>query len=311
MAKKPGNRATPCAAKPKPTIWPGLDYAGLLGSAETLHTDVTTLPARTQELESLTGQLYTSWDKILVDLRDRKSGGMRDYEEELRTVKTKFPDAAGKDGVTTSDDSWARFHAPRTRFAENNIGMSVAHKPVGKYDTEADEVAEPAGFAYMAPVGRAQPVWLLGPQQRRQLLGILRAIRADARSVVGTQLPADSQSYEWESYRTARSSGQTYYGRDEAAQRAQIRHARHLHATALRREPLCAQRRRIQQLEICQRQLAQGRKRRRTYLWFGFEAAQFRRLQAAQHTQLSPQLPATFRRPVLRPAALADCGTAS
>ena len=58
----------------------GLDYAGLLGSAETLHTDVTTLPARTQELQSLTGQIYTSWDKVLVDLRDRKSGGARDFQ---------------------------------------------------------------------------------------------------------------------------------------------------------------------------------------------------------------------------------------
>ena len=61
----------------------GLNYAGLLTSAETLHTDVTALPARTTELQSLTGQLYTSWDKVLVDLRDRKSGGSRDYEEEI------------------------------------------------------------------------------------------------------------------------------------------------------------------------------------------------------------------------------------
>ncbi|HUE02035.1 MAG TPA: hypothetical protein VMR62_20870 [Bryobacteraceae bacterium] len=194
----------------------GLDYAGLLGSAETLHTNVTTLPARTQELQSLTGQLYTSWDKILVDLRDRKSGGTRDYEEEVRTVKTTFPDAAGKDGTTTSNESWVEVARDTYRARGDNIGMSIEHKPVGKYDNEVDEVAEPAGFAYMAPVGERNQygywdhsgggnfwIWYGQYSLLRDLLW-----GHSYRPIPG---------YEWESYRTARSSGQTYYGRDAAA----------------------------------------------------------------------------------------------
>jgi hypothetical protein len=194
----------------------GLDYAGLLTSAETLHTDATSLPARTQELQSLTGQLYTSWDKVLVDLRDRKSGGSRDYEEEIRTVKTKFPDAAGKGGVTNSDEAWVEIPRATYQVCENNIGMSIAHKPVGKYDAEVDEVAEPAGFAYMAPVGERNQYgyWDHGSGGN---FWVFYGQYALLRDLLWGHSYRPIPSYEWESYRTARCSGQTYYGRDEAA----------------------------------------------------------------------------------------------
>ncbi len=194
----------------------GLDYAGLLGSAETLHTDVTTLPARTQELQSLTGQLYTSWDKILVDLRDRKSGGARDYEEEVRTVKTTFPDAAGKDGTTTSNESWVEVARDTYRAREDNIGMSIEHKPVGKYDNEVDEVAEPAGFAYMAPVGERNQYGYWDHSGGGNFW-IWYGQYALLRDLLWGHSYRPIPGYEWESYRTARSSGQTYYGRDEGA----------------------------------------------------------------------------------------------
>jgi hypothetical protein len=194
----------------------GLDYAGLLGSAETLHAGVATLPVRTTELETLTGQLYTSWDKLLVDLRDRKSGGSRDYEEEVRTVKTKFPDATGKDGVTNSEEAWVEIPRSTYQVSENNIGMSVAHKPVGKYDSEADEVPEPAGFAYMAPVGERNQYGYWDHSGGGNFW-VFYGQYALMRDLLWGHSYRPIPSYEWESYRTARSSGQTYYGRDEAA----------------------------------------------------------------------------------------------
>jgi hypothetical protein len=193
----------------------GLDYAGLLTSAETLHTDATALPVRTAELQSLNGQLYTSWDKVLVDLRDRKSGGVRDYEEEIRTVKTKFPDAAGTNGVTTSDEAWLEIPPATYKVSENNIGMSIAHKPVGKYDTEVDEVPEPAGFAYMAPVGQRNQYGYWDHNSGGNFW-VFYGQYALMRDLFWGHSYRPIPSYEWESYRTARSSGQTYYGRDEA-----------------------------------------------------------------------------------------------
>ena len=194
----------------------GLDYAALLTSAETLHTDGTSLPTRTQELETLSGQLYTSWDKVLVDLRDRKSGGSRDYEEEVRTIRTKFPDATGKDGTTTSEENWVEVSRATYQTNERNIGMSIAHKPVGKYDSEIDEVAEPAGFAYMAPVGERNQYGYWDHSGGGNFW-VWYGQYALLRDLLWGHSYRPIPSYEWESYRTARSSGQTYYGRDEAA----------------------------------------------------------------------------------------------
>lgn len=194
----------------------GLDYAALLTSAEALHNDATALPARSEELQSLTGQLYTSWDKVLVDLRDRKSGGSRDYEEEVRTIRTKFPDAAGKDGTTTSGEAWVEVARATYEVNEKNIGMSIAHKPVGKYDSEVDEVAEPAGFAYMAPAGERNQYGYWDHSSGGNFW-VWYGQYALLRDLLWGHSYRPIPSYEWESYRTARSSGQTYYGRDEAA----------------------------------------------------------------------------------------------
>ncbi|HMD70657.1 MAG TPA: hypothetical protein VKF41_04905, partial [Bryobacteraceae bacterium] len=46
----------------------GLDFAVLLGAADSLKTSAATLPQKTAELQSLSGQLYDSWDKLLVDM---------------------------------------------------------------------------------------------------------------------------------------------------------------------------------------------------------------------------------------------------
>jgi hypothetical protein len=40
----------------------GLDFAVLLGAADSLKTNAATLPQKTGELQALSGQLYDSWD---------------------------------------------------------------------------------------------------------------------------------------------------------------------------------------------------------------------------------------------------------
>ena len=192
----------------------GLDYATLLTSAETLHNDVAILPVRTAELQSLDGQLYTTWDKILIDLRDRKSGGMRDYEEEIKLVRTKLVDASGTKGDTTSEENWVEVPKATYAVAEKNVGMAIAHKPAGKYDSEADEVAQPAGFAYMAPPGQRNGYgyW---EQRDGGSFWVWYGQYALLRDLLWGHSYQPIPSREWEYYRTARSSGQTYYGHDE------------------------------------------------------------------------------------------------
>jgi hypothetical protein len=194
----------------------GLDYAALLTAVETIHDDATALPARTEALKSLTGQLYTSWDKILVDLRDRRSGGSRDYEEKIRTVKTQLLDASGKTGDTSSEESWVGVSQAVYRANERNIGMAVAHKSAGKYDLEADQLPQPAGFAYMAPVGQRNQYgyW---EQRNGGNFWVWYGQYALLRDLLWGRGYQPVPSTEWESYRTARGSGQTYYGRDASS----------------------------------------------------------------------------------------------
>ena len=194
----------------------GLDYAELLTAAETLHDDATSLPARTDQLKGLTGQLYTSWDKILVDLRDRRSGGTHDYEEQIRTVKTRLSNAGDTKGATSSTDDWTEVSKAAYQANEPNIGMAIAHKGAGKYDSEADNVPEPAGFAYMAPVGQRNQYGYWDHRDSGNFW-VWYGQYALLRDLLWGRSYQPVPSYEWESYRTARSSGHTYYGRDESA----------------------------------------------------------------------------------------------
>ncbi len=48
-----------------------LDFGALIGAEETLHRTAESLPRSADEIKALSGQLYTSWDKLLVDMRSR------------------------------------------------------------------------------------------------------------------------------------------------------------------------------------------------------------------------------------------------
>ena len=259
------------------------------------------MPARTEEIKALTGQLYTSWDKILVDLRDRRSGGSRDYEEKIRTVKTQLPDASGKDGDTTSDESWVEVSRATYQVSEKNIGMAIAHKPAGKYDTEADDVAEPAGFAYMAPVAQERNQYGYWDHRDGGNFWMWYGQYALLRDLLW------GHSYQPDSVLRVGVLPHCAHQRPDLLRprrirrRAQVRHARHLHPAALFREPLHAQRGRLQQFQIRHRGLAPRREQRRAYLRLRIEAAQLR-LSAQKLAEFPSQFPAAFRRAQLREA---------
>lgn len=181
-----------------------VDFGALGTVASTLRATAQDLPAKATALQQLTGQLYTSWDKLLVDMREQKG----EHQQQIRTVST-------RDGKTTSDDKWVAVSAAQYRAMQNNMGMAIEHKATGKWDSEADRVAQPAGFAYMAPPGQRNQygywenrngqdtwVWLAQYMIMRDLL-----FNRDYR-------PIDRG--DWDSYRTQQSRGETYYGRERA-----------------------------------------------------------------------------------------------
>jgi hypothetical protein len=190
-----------------------LNFGALGGDEDALHTAAADLPQRSSSLTTLTGQLYTSWDKILADMEERGHGKSKTYDQQIRTVTTQVPDAASKAGTTKSEDRWVEVPKPTYDAMRNDLGMAIEHKGAGKYDVEAERVAQPAGFAYMAPPGQSNQYGYWDHSSGRDFW-VFYGQYALMRDLLfhGSYRPIDYG--EWRDYRTYQQTGRTYYGRD-------------------------------------------------------------------------------------------------
>jgi hypothetical protein len=186
-----------------------LDLAALVAADNTLKTTAGDLPAQVTKLEKHSAQLYSAWDKILVDMADR---GGDQYDEKIRTVQTHFADASAKTGDVTSGEKWV--HVPQAEFAaeKNNLGMAIEHKPAGMYESEAEHVAQPAGFAYVAPPTQGSNQYGYWDHRDGRDFWVFYGQYALMRDLLWNHQYEPLDRYEWEGYRTYYSRGQTYYG---------------------------------------------------------------------------------------------------
>jgi hypothetical protein len=187
------------------------DIPALVAAAATLKDAADALPKKEAELRSISAQLYTAWDKVLVDMETKRGD---EYDQKIRTVTTQFDDNGSKPGKVSSDEKWVQVSKGQYDAHKSDLGMTIEHKSAGKYDVEAERVAEPAGFAYMAPPGQRNQYGYWDHRDGRDFwvfygqYALLRDLLFNYRYV---PLPRG----EWEEYRTYRSRGQTYYGRDQ------------------------------------------------------------------------------------------------
>jgi hypothetical protein len=188
----------------------GAGAAALLTFEDSLQTATATLPKTTDELKTLSAQLYTSWDKLLVDM---KSHG-NEYQQEIRTVRTKFPDATAKSGDVSSDDQWTLVPHATYDAMRNDLGMAIEHKPEGKYDSEAEHVAQPAGLAYVAPPSQGSNQYGYWDHRDGRDFWVFYGQYALLRDLLFNHRYVPFDRYEWEDYRNYSSRGQTYYGHD-------------------------------------------------------------------------------------------------
>jgi hypothetical protein len=184
-----------------------LDYGTLLTAAEELKSDSASLPRKSGELQSLTGQLYDSWDKVLVDMEVRGSGSNRAWDQKIRTVRTQA-------GATTSQEQWVGVSQVTYDAMRNDLGMAIEHKPTGKYDFEAERVAQPAGFAYIAPLSQGSNQYGYWEHRDGQSFWVFYGQYALLRDLLFNHTYRPLPSGEWEEYRSYRTRGQTYYGND-------------------------------------------------------------------------------------------------
>ncbi|MBI4906688.1 MAG: hypothetical protein HY820_23875 [Acidobacteria bacterium] len=176
-----------------------IDYPALFQLGDRLDQAERQAREGTETVKQLADQLYVNWDKLLVDVEHDR--------QKIRLVRTRFADAALKDGQTSQEEKWERIEPAQSRRLERNVGMVIGHKPAGKYDSEADSGAQAPGYAYVAPHGQSNSyggwhngVWTWLPQY----LILSHMLR-------GPSMPP-IMSGDYGSYQRARDRGEIFYG---------------------------------------------------------------------------------------------------
>src|SRR5262249_49097252 len=130
-----------------------------------------------------------------------------------RTVTTQFDDSSAKPGNVSSDEKWVQVSQANYEGHKNNLGMAIEHKSAGKYDVEAERVAQPPGFAYVAPPGQTNQYGYWDHRDGRDFW-VFYGQYALMRDLLFNHQYYPLPRTDWEEYRTYRSRGETYYGRD-------------------------------------------------------------------------------------------------
>lgn len=194
-----------------------IEFGPLISAADALHTSAADLPAKSEEVKKLSGQLYNSWDKVLVDMETRGMGADRSYDQKIRTVDTHLADATAKTGEVTSDEQWVVVPESTYKSEEKDLGMAIEHKSAGQYDVEADRVAQPAGFAYIAPPSVGSNQYGYWDHSGGQSFWVFYGQYALMRDLLWNHNYRPLPPYEYDGYYSSRRMGQTYYGRDESS----------------------------------------------------------------------------------------------
>ena len=190
-----------------------VDFANLVSAASALRDDASALPKEAAELQALAGQLYVAWDKLLVDMESRRG----DYRDKIRTVKTQMADASAKTGQVTSDEQWETVSKDVYEARRNDLGMDIEHKPAGKYDVEAERVPQPPGFAYMAPPSQGSNQYGYWENRDGRSFWVWYGQYALLRDLLFNHQYVPLPRGDYDEYRTYRSRGETYYGRDSSS----------------------------------------------------------------------------------------------
>ena len=194
-----------------------VQFGPLISAADALHNSASELPAKATEVQALSGQLYNSWDKVLVDMETRGIGSNKSYDQKIRTVSTHYADSAAKNGQISSDEKWVEVPQTTYKAEQNDLGMAIEHKSAGLYDVEAERTAQPAGFAYVAPPSQGSNQYGYWDHSGGHDFWVFYGQYALLRDLLWNHNYRPLDRYEWDGYYSSRSSGHTYYGRDESS----------------------------------------------------------------------------------------------
>jgi hypothetical protein len=189
-----------------------VDIPALIGAADSLQTSAAALPKQSEDLKALSAQLYNAWDKVLIDMEVR--GG--EYDQKIRTVRTHLADSNAKNGEISSDEKWVPVSQTVYESEKHDLGMAIEHKNAGKYDVEAERVAQPAGFAYVAPPSQGSNQYGYWNHSGGRDFWVFYGQYALLRDLLFNNRYQPIDRYDWEGYRTYQTRRETYYGRSSS-----------------------------------------------------------------------------------------------
>ena len=212
-----------------------IDYEMVITAANTLSDNYRNLNLATITIKDLVSQLNVSWDKILSDMEVRE-GSIVTFYHQIRKVTSSYLEvdpkvaeaeenaekaadesavASGSDGARIME-AWVKVDKSRYLSMEKNLGMTIEHKPAGKYDSEATKRVQAGGYAYMA-----------SPEERRNRYGYWRGSGGSSFWVFYGQYSFMRSMFwgpsyypigvsHYRGYRSAYGSGRSWYGRDSS-----------------------------------------------------------------------------------------------
>jgi hypothetical protein len=195
----------------------GPEIATLIQANNALATDAGKLTQGAEELRAQCGQLYDAWDKILADLDISHRGGEPVYREKVKTVRTHFVDVAEKKTEVSSDESWDDVSSSAYRRVENDLGMAIAHKDAGEFDSEAQTTAQPAGFAYIAPPSQGSNQYGYWTHSGGESFWTFLPEYLVMRELLWGHSYRPVVINEYNGYQTAQRYGRSYYGQETPA----------------------------------------------------------------------------------------------
>ena len=191
-------------------------YDQIIPAAQSLTDYGKTVPASLDQITVLVSQLYRSWDRILVDMEIREGTDVT-FHHKIKTVDVSIKDVANKTNETSEREEWKQISESEYKAMGKNLGMTVERKSAGKYDHEAEKIAQPAGFAYMCPPGERQNQYGYWQTSSGGSFWVFYGQYAMMRSLFwgpGYYRPIYYNHYN--NYNTAYRSGRSYYGTSSA-----------------------------------------------------------------------------------------------
>ena len=194
---------------------PDADALLILETHQSLQADGLQLARLDSQLGQRVGELYLSWDRVLVDMEIREGEALTLYHK-YKTVTVQIQDPQKKQGAHSEREAWVQVSKATFDALEGKLGMSVARKPAGKYEEEAETLVQPAGYSYLAPPGQSNQY---GHWRRDSHGGSFWAFYGQymfMRSLFWGSAYRPILPNDYSGYRRSHTSGRTYYGRTAA-----------------------------------------------------------------------------------------------